>query len=264
MHLQILARRYNQIMETIIFTDGSSRGNPGPGGWGAVIVQSPKSKVKSDNTHGYSELHIVELGGGEKGTTNNRMELMAAIEGVSHSDKDSITTVHTDSSYVINGITKWIKGWKRNGWKTKTKEEVLNKDLWMKLSDAIEVREVKWKYVGGHVGILGNERCDHIATAFADGRKIKLYKGDLGSYDLPNILDISLDQEKAGAKKSSSSHSKAKAYSYISSVGGVIKVHHSWAECEKRVKGAKGARYKKSVSFDNEAKIMEEFEAYLV
>lgn len=236
-------------MENIIFTDGSSRGNPGPGGWGAVVV---------------SGSHLEELGGGEKFTTNNKMELVAVIEGLSRLQKDSICIVNTDSSYVINGITKWIKGWKKNGWKTKTKEDVSNKDLWMKLLEQVENKTVDWKYVGGHIGIVGNERCDEIATAFADGQEIKLYKGPLSEYSLPNILDVSHNEDKKSDKKSTSSHSKTKAYSYVSSVDGVIEVHHSWPECEKRVKGAKGARYKKAISVEDESKIIEEYEAYLI
>jgi ribonuclease HI len=234
------------IRSTTIFTDGSSRGNPGPGGWGSVVVK--------DN-------EVTELGGGEKNTTNNRMELTAAVEGLKRAEKgtDGEITVYTDSSYVINGITKWIHGWKRNGWKTKTKEDVLNKDLWMKLSEELAERTVQWKYVGGHVGILGNERCDHIATAFADGREVKLYDGPIGGYDLPGILNISLDEARAASKKSDSSHARAKAFSYISSVNGVIEVHHSWAECEKRVKGVRGARFKKALDAAEEKAIVREF-----
>jgi len=189
------------------------------------------------------------------------MELTAAVEGLKKAPEGGEIILYTDSSYAINGITKWIHGWRKNGWKTKTKEDVLNKDLWMKLSLELKTRKVSWKYVGGHVGILGNERCDHIATAFADGRDVKLYSGPLSAYDLPDILNISDDKLKSSAKKSSSSHSKAKAYSYVSLVGGIIEVHHSWAECEKRVKGARGARYKKSLDVADEAQIIEEFEA---
>jgi ribonuclease HI len=231
---------------TTIFTDGSSRGNPGPGGWAAVVVSDDK---------------VIELGGGEKETTNNRMELRAAVEGLKKAPKDSNMTVYTDSSYLIHGITKWIKGWKRNGWKTKAKDDVLNRDLWEKLDDLIEERGVSWKYVGGHVGIVGNERCDHIATAFADGRKISLYKGTLAGYDLPDILDVSHDAAKHSKKSSSSSRSRAQAHSYVSSVGGTIAVHHSWPECEKRVKGVRGARYKKALNAEDEALIIDEFES---
>ncbi len=241
-----------------IFTDGSSRGNPGPGGWGAVIAMKEGARSKEI---GEAQTQITELGGGEKMTTNNRMELTACVQGLVNTPKDSEVTVLTDSSYVINGMTKWIHGWKRNGWKTKTKDDVLNKDLWMELADEISTRQVQWKHVGGHVGILGNERCDHIATAFADGMDIKLYKGSLADYDLPDVLDVSLDASKAKAKKSSSAHSRAKAFSYVSSVGGIIETHHTWAECEKRVKGAKGAKFKKSISVDSEQEIIAEFEA---
>ncbi len=241
--------------QVTIFTDGSSRGNPGPGGWGSIVIQ--KLLDKNQNF----DIDICELGGYEENTTNNRMELSAALHGIKYLKEGSIATVLTDSSYVINGITKWIHGWKRNGWITKTKDEVLNRDLWEKLDSVMSGKKISWKYVGGHVGIVGNERCDHIATNFADRNKVDLYHGMLANYDLPNILDVSFDESKMKEKKSSSSHSRAKAYSYISSVGGVIETHHTWFECEKRVKGAKGAKYKKSLDMIDEAQIIREFEA---
>ncbi len=230
-----------------IFTDGSSRGNPGPGGWGSIVVASG------------SKIEITELGGAEKHTTNNRMELTACLEGISHTPRESHILINTDSSYVINGITKWIHGWKKNNWRTKAKEDVLNKDLWVKLDSSVADRKVEWKYVGGHIGILGNERCDHIATDFADGNKPLLYVGSLGNYDLPNVLDVSHNETSLIKKKSGSSKSSAKAYSYISMVGGVIETHKTWAECEKRVKGVKGTKYKKSLNSVDEAKIIEEW-----
>ncbi len=147
--------------EIIIFTDGSSRGNPGRGGWGSVVVENNV---------------VTELGGREDDTTNNRMELTAAIEGLSVVKTDDQITINTDSSYVINGITKWVNGWKRNGWITKTKEEVMNRDLWEKLLEAKEGKDVVWNYVGGHAGIVGNERCDVIATSFADNSPTNLYE----------------------------------------------------------------------------------------
>jgi len=246
----------NTETKIIIFTDGSSRGNPGPGGWGTIVVEE-KSK------EGKVETKITELGGGEKHTTNNRMELTAALQGISYAKKGESILVNTDSSYVINGITKWIHGWKKNKWITKAKEDVLNKDLWMKLDKSMTGKKVEWKYVGGHIGILGNERCDHIATAYADGVPPKLYKGALSNYDLPNILDVSHNEVSLKKKKSSSSKSNAKAYSYISMVGGVIETHKTWPECEKRVKGTKGAKYKKSLSREDEEGIIQEFETLL-
>lgn len=256
-------------MNYIVFTDGSSRGNPGSGGWGSIII---------------SDDNVTEIGGAERNTTNNKMELTAVICGLQKISKDfgsmqksaeefgivrddskkenRQVKIYTDSSYVINGITKWIYGWKNNGWKTKTKDDVLNKDLWIKLDEVLNVVESKnvfWEYVGGHIGIVGNERCDIIATSFADGKDPALYDGTLSKYSIPNIADVSHDKSKVKAKKSDSSRSKAKAYSYVSSVGGEVKVHYSWAECEKRVKGAKGARYKKTLDAMNEAEIINEF-----
>lgn len=158
-----------------IFTDGSSRGNPGSGGWAAIIVNGQR---------------VLELGGDKKRTTNNRMELEAAIEALEKTSEESEITLHTDSSYLINGITKWIKGWKRNGWKTKAKEEVLNKDLWMKLNGLASKRNIEWLHVSGHAGITGNERCDEIATAFADNESVELFDGSLDKYTIPNICNI--------------------------------------------------------------------------
>ncbi len=233
-------------MENIIFTDGASRGNPGRGGWGVVVVDSAKSL-------------LVELGGREDDTTNNRMELTSAIEALKIVDEDSNNIVYTDSSYLINGITKWVFGWQRNGWKNKTKEDVLNKDLWMKLLDETKKRKVNFIHVGGHVGIAGNERCDVIATSLADGLKIDLYKGPLSGYQIKDITNVSQDLEKVENKKTSKSRSNAKAYSYISLVDGVVVTHHSWADCEKRVKGAKGARFKKTFSKEDEDQIKADF-----
>ncbi|MGC9605322.1 MAG: ribonuclease HI [Minisyncoccia bacterium] len=229
----------------VIFTDGASRGNPGPGGWGAVLVADGNK--------------VVELGGGAKETTNNVMELTAAIKALKKTPKGSKVALHTDSSYVMNGITKWIKVWKKGKWKTKAKKDVLNRDLWEELDGLAEAREIDWRRVGGHVGVLGNERCDHIATAFADGMKVKLYRGPLAGYDLPDILDVSGDKSKLTAKRSEASHSRAKAYSYVSMVDGVIEVHHTWEECEKRVKSVAGAKYKKSTDAADESRIIEEF-----
>ncbi len=244
---------------TTIFTDGSSRGNPGPGGWGAVIIQDLLHN-KDGNVKPGGKIQVIELGGREDHTTNNRMELSAACEALGKVKGDDLITIHTDSSYVVNGITKWVHGWKRNGWKTKTKDDVLNKDLWMELEKNARGKQIEWKRVDGHAGILGNDRCDHIATDMADDMPIRLYKGPLSDYDLPKILEISHDEEMLSAKKSSSSRSRAQAHSYVSSVGGIIKVHYSWAECEKRVKGVKGARYKKSLDDDDEKRVIQEFE----
>ncbi len=136
---------YSKMMEKIvIFCDGASKGNPGPGGWAAITVAGE---------------HVTESGGFEKHTTNNRMELRAAIEGLYavRTPSGKQTILYTDSSYVINGITKWVQGWKKNGWKTKDKKPVVNQDLWQSLDAAVAShgRNIEWQYVGGHVGVAG-------------------------------------------------------------------------------------------------------------
>ena len=233
-----------------IFTDGSSRGNPGPGGWGAVFV------------HKDGELKVQELGGREENTTNNRMELTATIEALSFllnvTGQRSIV-IHSDSRYVINGITKWIFGWQKNSWKTTQKKEVENRDLWEKLFELTKGKSIEWRYVGGHAGVLGNERCDEIATTFADGGKVELYSGNLQNYGIENILNVSMDSFAAGEKESARARSRARAYSYVSLVDGIIQTHKTWAECEARVKG-KRAKYKKALSAEEEKEIINEYQ----
>ena len=227
--------------KTIIFTDGSSRGNPGPGGWGAIVALS-NGKIK-------------ELGGGEKHTTNNRMELMGAIFALSIADIDEEIILNTDSTYVINGITKWVYGWQKNGWKNSMKEDVVNRDLWEKLIEISRSKKVKWNYVGGHVGIPGNERCDERATMFADGKKVELFNGKKTDYQ----IDLS-NMEGDGEKKKTKKKSGAMAYSYLSLVEGKLQKHKTWPECEKRVKGVKGkVKFKKAVSEDDEKEIIKEW-----
>ncbi len=232
------------MQEILLFTDGASKGNPGKGGWGAVVAGNGK---------------VVELGGAEPHTTNNRMELMAALRGLQYAKQlpAGPRILRTDSSYVINGITKWVHGWQKNGWKTQEKKDVLNKDLWSDLVEAAHGQEVAWEYVGGHVGIVGNERVDTIASEQALGNAIKLYKGPIDEYevDITNLAhDIVLKDKKSAGK----SRSVTKAFSYISEVGGTIVVHKSWPECEARVRG-KHARFKKAISPADEAAIVEQF-----
>ncbi|MEL6359599.1 MAG: ribonuclease HI [Pseudomonadota bacterium] len=131
-----------------IYTDGACTGNPGPGGWGVLVKQD-----------GQESEHC----GGEIETTNNRMELLAAIEGLNIAPDKSDIILYTDSQYVKNGITDWINGWKRNGWKTASKKPVKNKDLWLALDEAISRHNVEWRWVKGHAGDPGNERADALA-----------------------------------------------------------------------------------------------------
>jgi ribonuclease HI len=155
----------NQPIATIdrIYTDGACSGNPGPGGWGTVVY--------------FADGGTQELGGGDRGrTTNNRMEMQATIAGLEYyqaSGQKEGVVLYTDSQYVINGITKWISGWKKKGWKSSTGKAVLNQDLWEEL-DALNSRKIEWRYVKGHSGDEGNERCDRIAVAYSHGTPIAL------------------------------------------------------------------------------------------
>jgi ribonuclease HI len=136
-----------------IFTDGACSGNPGPGGWGAVLRYDGHEK---------------ELLGGERLTTNNRMELMAAIMALEGLTRPSKVRLHTDSQYVRNGITQWIHGWKRNGWRTADKKPVKNVDLWQRLEAALGRHDISWHWVRGHAGHLENERADALARRAID------------------------------------------------------------------------------------------------
>jgi len=132
-----------------IYTDGACKGNPGTGGWGALMVAGE---------------HIKEMFGGEKNTTNNRMELKAVIEALSALKRPCTVIVHTDSQYVQKGISEWIHGWKARGWKTAAKEPVKNVDLWQALDAARATHTIEWRWVKGHAGHEGNERADALAN----------------------------------------------------------------------------------------------------
>ena len=132
-----------------MYTDGACKGNPGPGGWGVLMT--------------YGE-HRKELFGGEALTTNNRMELLAVIRGLESLTRSSDVHLHVDSSYVMNGITKWIHGWKRNGWRTADKKPVKNVELWQSLDAAVARHEIDWRWVQGHAGDAMNERADELAN----------------------------------------------------------------------------------------------------
>jgi ribonuclease HI len=156
----------------IIYTDGSSKGNPGPGGWAAII----------SNEHGTES--IQEIGGREKETTNNKMEMTAAIEGLKNTPLGAEVEIHTDSEYLMKGATIWIHNWQKNNWRTKDKKEVLNKDLWLSLLNELNKRKVTWTKVLGHSGHLFNERCDEIAQSLAGGKVVNLYHGLKQGYKL--------------------------------------------------------------------------------
>ena len=132
-----------------IYTDGACKGNPGVGGWGAIIMQDEKN---------------IELFGGENETTNNRMELMAVIMALKEISLNLELTIYTDSTYVLKGISEWIKNWKVNNWRSSNKKPVKNKDLWVDLDEAVGSRKIYWEWVKGHAGNEGNEKADELAN----------------------------------------------------------------------------------------------------
>ena len=226
--------------EIKVYTDGSSRGNPGPGGWGAIIDFGEE---------------VRELGAGDKRTTNNRMELTAVIETLeflsNNSHEGTNLRFYTDSSYVANGISIWINNWRRNNWKNKTGQEIANVDLWQKFDSLLSVfSNINTENIEGHVGIPANERADQIATSFADEKPDNLFVGKKMLYK----IDLSSSEKDSGqaAKKA---RSGAKAYSYLSLVNGELQIHETWAQCEARVKGAERAKFRKALSKEDEVRI---------
>jgi len=233
---------------TLVFTDGAAKGNPGPGGWGVIIV-TPDDAVS-------------ELGGGSPHTTNNKMELSGAIAALAAvADRPDLVAVYTDSTYLIQGITKWVWGWRRNGWRTAAGGEVLNRELWQRLFDLVGARPPKslhWRWVRGHVGTPGNERADEIAVAFALQQPANLYRGPLTGYsvDIHTVPENTALPKRDVSSTDTKARSKAAAYSYVSVVDGVPMRHASWTECERRVKGQSNARFKKATSAADEAAIL--------
>jgi ribonuclease HI len=225
----------------IVFTDGACSGNPGPGGWGSIILR---------------DQNVTELGGFDAETTNNRMELLAAIEAIEFLTPSSHPTkLYTDSSYLVNGISKWIFGWKQRGFKTSTGDEVKNKDLWMRLdkAQASHGGRIEFIHVAAHVGIPANERCDQIAVEYSKELSPRLYTGPASEYS----VDLSITEAsspKTASKKSK--NSSKKAYSYLSYVDGKLVRHKTWPACEALVKGRSGVKFKKSISPEDEIDII--------
>jgi len=219
----------------VAFTDGACSGNPGPGGWGAIVAD-----LNAD---------VVELGGGELATTNNRMEIMAALAAVEkilsmRLANDAVVKICADSKYTIDGITKWISGWKRRDWRNLEGDEVKNRDLWERLDRVFLALSKKvrceWIYVPAHSGVEANERCDTIAVAFSKNEPLNLYKGETSNYK----VDLSIPEK--GEKKD--------PY-YLSYINGKIYRDLTWPACQARVQGARGAKYKKCRSSREEQEL---------
>lgn len=229
----------------IVFTDGACSGNPGKGGWGAVIY-SPDG-------------NILELGRGSFATTNNKMEMTATIEALKaiKPSQGQEIWLYTDSTYVIRGITQWIWGWKKKGWKNAEGNDVTNQDLWQALErEVMRLKKlgtsIDWRYVRGHTGVPGNERVDQIAVAFTHKKSAYLYEGPLLNYDVA-ILDLPDSHELPPMRERTE---KKAAHSYLSYVNGQVQRHATWKECEAQVKGRSGAKFKKALSESDEKEIL--------
>ena len=229
---------------TLIFTDGAAKGNPGRGGFGVVISHNGT---------------VTEIGGFKEYTTNNEMELKAVVEALKAiKTKNVPVEIYTDSKYVVEGAKGWVFSWAKNGWKTMAKTDVLNKELWQELLPLLGTVEITWHKVPGHVGIIGNERADVIASTFAEKGAVDLYVGAATGYG-HDIHNTSYDESKAQDRSDARKRQAQKAYSYVSAVDGVVQIHQTWSECEARVKGKKGTRFKKSLDAQNEKDIVKEF-----
>ncbi len=233
----------------IIYCDGACSGNPGPGGWGSIIIEGEQ---------------VTELGGGTDATTNNRMEMTGVLEALrfclKHYNKGELASIQifTDSVYVIRGITQWVFGWKKRGWKNAAGEEVSNQDIWIELDKVVAAVkfklhcELKWNFVKGHSGVPGNERCDVIAVAFSKRQWVTLFSGISAGYEfdvnvLPEIRPL------PEMKSKTDGGVKPVAW-YLSYVNGVLTKHSTWSECEAVVKG-RPAKFKKVTSLEEEVQI---------
>jgi ribonuclease HI len=240
-----------EALEVLAFTDGAAKGNPGPGGWGAVVLVGSAA--------------VRELGGSGGATTNNRMEMTAALEALewlreAASPGSARITIATDSTYLMRGVSEWLPGWKKRGWKTKDGGDVANRDLWEKLDRTVAAcGPVRWRYVPGHAGFPGNDRADEIASEFALGRPPKLYEGPFEGYGLELLRLPPEGAPIRSASRDAKPRSKSGAHSYVSVVDGVVRRHTTWADCERHVKGRAGARFRKTVSAADERELMREW-----
>ncbi len=227
-------------MKTIIYTDGACSGNPGKAGWGAVVLQGKS---------------VRELGGFDKLSTNNRMEITAAIRGLEATEVADDITIYTDSQYLVNGITSWIFGWMKKDWKNTEGKDILNRDLWQELYTVAEDRNIKWKVIRGHSVTPGNNRADEIAVCYTKNLDANLYFGELKDYQ----IDLTEPDLVVANQSTDKDRKKAKAFSYLSYVDGILQRHSTWADCENRVKGQAGAKFRKALSASDEQTIIREW-----
>jgi ribonuclease HI len=238
--------------QAVIFCDGACSGNPGPGGWGAIVVVCD---------------HVVELGGFKSHTTNNQMEIWAAIQALDYlinqvQKLPKKIVIYTDSSYLIKVITKWIYGWIQNNWVTSQGEPVKNVDLLrelLKVVNQLKPSEIEWVYVPGHSGVVGNERVDEIAVAFSKQitPSLHLFNGKLADYPRSHLLD-SLPNHKKDATVDHNNKARAgkKPMGYLAYVNEVVYVFKTWSECAQATQGKSGAKYRKFSSPDEAISIL--------
>jgi ribonuclease HI len=247
------------MSDWVAFCDGACSGNPGPGGWASLVWNV--------------ELDLVtELGGGEKTTTNNRMEMIAARQALRYFidkadvERDRLWLV-SDSSYVVRGIEDWIPKWKTKNWQKADGQDVANQDLWRELDELSgSVENLELVHIMGHSGVAENERVDEIAVAFSKDAPIKLFSGGRCDHPSQRIFETRNDSIPVWLKKiqshsqtrpakKSSGTSKGPGY-YVSVVKGEVQTHAQWSECEKRVKGVSGAKFKKVKNQEEESSFL--------
>ena len=227
-----------------IFSDGAAKGNPGPGGYGAVI--SDGNKVR-------------EIGGELEKTTNNETELKAVVEAIKEVKEESADIhIYTDSKYVVEGATGWILGDEKWLGRQKQGTDVLNKKLWQELVTLLQSTTIEWHKIPGHSGLIGNERADAIASTYGEKKPVSLFDEPQSEYPY-DIENITFDTKVEAAARSETRKRQAmKAHSYVSEINGDVQTHKTWKECEARVKGKK-ARFKKAISAEEERSIIAAF-----
>ncbi|OFZ31510.1 MAG: ribonuclease HI [Bdellovibrionales bacterium RIFCSPHIGHO2_01_FULL_40_29] len=246
-----MVKSNRSLNSVVIYGDGACSGNPGPGGFGAIVI-FPNETVQ-------------ELAEYHPQTTNNRMEILAIMKSLrlvlNSSDFSSVSQIQifTDSVYLIRAITQWLFGWKKRGWKTAANEEVANQDLWIEFDKLLYQLKLKnadakleWNFVKGHSGDPGNERCDELAVSMSKRESVDLYSGSIRGYH----FDVTrLPEKKPLPEFKDRSNEPKKPAWYLSLVNGVLKSHKTWSECEAVVKGRPGVKFKKVTSQEEEEQV---------
>lgn len=212
------------LRDALLFCDGASRKNPGPAGWAFILAIRDR---------------VIESGGAHPEATNNQMELLALVQGLRRLLEEAYEgklECYLDSQYVLHGARDYLRNWKKNNWKTKDGKEIKNRELWESLDQLMSSLnnkvQMEWIHVRGHRGIPANERCDQIASDFADGKTVSLYEGPLREY--PMALKLEREDMKAYASPV-----------YLSLINGKLYRDESWKTCEARIRGQKAVKYKK-------------------